>query len=134
MMSFINFSENLAKEKRMLISQISTLDSFMQNNDSAILELLTKDISFGHSNGWVQTYNDFQNDIESKKVEYKVVKGEDSPTIKIIANVANVRRTIEVKGFYNEELFEIRLSVLEIWLRQKINWKLWSRQSTSIKI
>ena len=68
----------------MLISQISTLDSFMQNNDSAILELLTKDISFGHSNGWVQTYNDFQNDIESKKVEYKVVKGEDSPTIKII--------------------------------------------------
>ncbi|WP_123850332.1 hypothetical protein [Chryseobacterium shandongense] len=50
--------------------QVKRLDSLMQNNDSNILNLFEKDVSFGHSNGWVQNLDDFKKDFNSKKVIY----------------------------------------------------------------
>ena len=52
---------------------------------------------------------------------------------KIKNKFANVRRIIAVKGLYKNETFEMKLSVLEFWIKQKGIWKLWSRQSVSLK-
>ena len=53
--------------------------------------------------------------------------------LKIKNKFANIRRIIAVKGLYKNEIFEMKLSVLELWIRQKGIWKLWSRQSVSLK-
>ena len=53
--------------------------------------------------------------------------------LKIKNKFANVRRIIAVKGLYKNETFEMKLSVLEFWIKQKGIWKLWSRQSVSLK-
>jgi hypothetical protein len=42
------------KKEKTLLSQVSKLDSMMQNNDSKVLDLFSDDVSFGHSNGWIQ--------------------------------------------------------------------------------
>ena len=105
----------------------------MQNNDSKILELFSNDVSFGHSNGWVQDYEDFKKDFESGKVKYQLVKQTELTELKIKNKFANVRRIIAVKGLYKNEIFEMKLSVLEFWIKQKGIWKLWSRQSVSLK-
>jgi len=105
----------------------------MQNNNSKILELFSDDVSFGHSNGWVQNYQDFKTDFESGKVKYQFVKQTELKEFKIKNKFANVRRIIAVKGLYKNELFEMKLSVLEFWIKQKGMWKLWSRQSATLK-
>jgi len=126
------FSQNYSKKEKALFSQISKLDSLMQNNNSKILEFFSDDISFGHSNGWVQNYQDFKIDFESGKVKYQSVKQTELKEFKIKNRFANVRRIIAVKGLYKNEIFEMKLSVLELWIKQKGIWKLWSRQSAKI--
>ena len=127
------FSQNYSKQEKALMSQVSKLDFLMQNNDSKILTLFVDDVSFGHSNGWVQNYDDFKKDFESGKVKYQSVKQTELTELKIKNKFANVRRIIAVKGLYKNEIFEMKLSVLEFWIRQKGIWKLWSRQSVSLK-
>ena len=105
----------------------------MQNNDSHILDLFSDDISFGHSNGWVQNYQDFKTDFKSGKVKYESVKQTELKEFKIKNKFANIRRIIAVKGLYKKELFEMKLSVLEFWILEKGIWKLWSRQSVGLK-
>ena len=127
------FSQNYSKKEKALLSQILKLDLLMQNNNSKILELFSDDVSFGHSNGWVQNYQDFKTDFESGKVKYQSVKQTELKEFKIENKFANVRRIIAVKGFYKNEIFEMKLSVLELWIKQKGIWKLWSRQSATLK-
>lgn len=127
------FSQNYSKQEKALISQLSKLDSLMQNNDSKILELFSNDVSFGHSNGWVQNYQDFKTDFELGKVKYQSVNQTELKEFKIKNNFANIRRIIAVKGLYKNDEFEMKLSVLEFWIRQKGIWKLWSRQSATLK-
>lgn len=127
------FSQTYSKKEKALLSQVSKLDSLMENNNSKILELFSDDISFGHSNGWIQNKEDFKKDFESGKVKYQSVKQTDLKDFKIKDKFANVRRIIAVKGLYKNEIFEMKLSVLEFWIRQKGMWKLWSRQSVTLK-
>ena len=134
MLNFIfGFSQTYSKKEKALITQISKLDSLMQNNDSKILTLFSDDVSFGHSNGWVQNYEDFKTDFESGKVKYQSVNQTELTEFKIKKRFANIRRIIAVKGLYKNEIFEMKLSVLEFWIRQKGIWKLWSRQSVTLK-
>ena len=126
-------TQNYSKKEKALLSQVSKLDSLMQNNDSKILTLFSDDVSFGHSNGWVQNYDDFKKDFESGKVKYQSVNQTELKEFKIKNKFANVRRIIAVKGLYKNEIFEMKLSVLEFWIRQKGIWKLWSRQSVTLK-
>lgn len=127
------FSQNYSKQKKALLSQVSRLDSLMQSNNSKILELFSADVSFGHSNGWVQNYQDFKTDFESGKVKYQSVNQTELKEFKIKNKFANIRRIVAVKGLYKNEIFKMKLSVLEFWIRQKGIWKLWSRQSAALK-
>lgn len=105
----------------------------MQNNDSKILELFAKDVSFGHSNGWIQNLDDFKQDFSSKKVVYKEIKQTEVSEIKKFKKAFSIRRKIKVSGLYKNQGFEMTLSLLEIWIKNKSEWKLWSRQSVEIK-
>ncbi len=127
------FSQTYSKKEKVLLSQVSKLDSLIENNNSKILDLFSDDVSFGHSNGWVQKKDDFKKDFESGKVKYQSVKQTELKEFKIKNKFANVRRIIAVKGLYKNETFEMKLSVLEFWIQQKKIWKLWSRQSVSLK-
>lgn len=130
---FVGFSQTYSKKEKALLIQVSKLDSLMENNNSKILELFSDDVSFGHSNGWIQNKDDFKKDFESGKVKYQSVKQTELKEFKIKNKFANIRRIIAVKGLYKNETFEMKLSVLEFWIQQKGIWKLWSRQSVTLK-
>ena len=129
---FVGFCQTYSKKEKALLIQVSKLDSLMENNNSKILELFSDDVSFGHSNGWLQNKDDFKKDFESGKVKYQSVKQTELKELKIKNKFANIRRIIAVKGLYKNETFEMKLSVLEFWIQQKGIWKLWSRQSVKI--
>ena len=118
---------------KILENQVKNLDSLMQTNDPKILNLLAKDVSFGHSNGWTQNIDDFEKDIISKKVQYQTVKQTALKEFKTYKKTASIRRVVHVIGTYKSNDFAIDLSVLEIWIKKAGTWKLWSRQSVEIK-
>jgi hypothetical protein len=131
--SVFGYSQKYSKQEKQLLSQTAKLDSLMQNNDSNILDLFEKDVSFGHSNGWIEDLNDFKKDFSSKKVVYTEVKQTEISEIKKFKKSFSVRRKIKVSGLYKNQDFEMNLSLLEVWIKNKATWKLWSRQSVEIK-
>lgn len=116
-----------------LQKQINALDSLMQNNNPNIVKLLEKDVSFGHSNGWIQKIDDFEKDIINKKVDYNSVKQTRLVEYKTHKKTASVSRIVHVEGTYKDFAFKMDLSLLEIWIKKAGNWKLWSRQSIELK-
>ena len=88
----LGFTQNYSKKEKVLLSQVSKLDSLMQNNDSKILELFSADVSFGHSNGWVQNYQDFKTDFECGKVKYHSVNQLELRVLKIRNKFASCMR------------------------------------------
>ncbi|MFC6098321.1 nuclear transport factor 2 family protein [Flavobacterium qiangtangense] len=133
----INAQENGAiselKKEPKLQENIRLLDFYMKNNDSAILELFSEDVSLGHSNGWVQNFDDFKKDFESKKVSYKSIEQTDFLEFKRNRKTVSLRRKVKVVGIYKIYDFEMTLSLLEIWVKKGKSWKLWSRQAIELK-
>lgn len=124
---------NLSPKDNSLLENIKLLDNYLQKNDEKIVNVLSPDVSFGHSNGWVQSFEDFKKDFTSKKVAYKIIQQTELSEIKKHKNIASVRRKIKVQGTYKNQDFELNLALLEIWIKKKSGWKLWSRQSVEIK-
>ena len=127
------FSQNYSKDEKAVLLQVKKLDSLMMNNDVQIVDLFCSDVSFGHSNGWIQNLDDFKNDFSSKKVSYKEIKQLEISELKQFKNTVSIRRSVKVAGLYKNQDFEMKLALLEIWLKKKSAWKLWSRQSVEIK-
>ena len=132
----VNAQENKVvselKNEPKLRENIRLLDFYMQNNDSKILELLSEDVSFGHSNGWVQNFDDFKKDFESKKVSYKSIEQTDLSEFKRNKKTFSLRRKVKVSGIYKVYDFEMTLSLLEIWIKKGKSWQLWSRQAIEL--
>lgn len=129
----LGFSQKYPKQEKAVLMQTKRLDSLMQNNDSNILNLFAKDVSFGHSNGWIQNFEDFKKDFNSKKVIYTNIIEIEISEVKKDRKIYSVRRKIKVSGIYKNQNFEMILGLLEIWKKEKSVWKLWSRQSVEIK-
>ncbi|SIO17514.1 nuclear transport factor 2 family protein [Chryseobacterium scophthalmum] len=127
------FSQNYSKDEKAILLQTKKLDSLMMNNDTQIIDLFCSDVSFGHSNSWIQNLEDFKKDFSSKKVSYKEITQLEISELKQFKNTVSIRRTIKVAGLYKNQSFEMKLALLEIWIKKKSNWKLWSRQSVEIK-
>lgn len=127
------FSQTESKQEKAVLQQATKLDSLMKNNDNKIVDILCSDVSFGHSNGWIQNFDDFKKDFSSKKVIYKEIKQLEVSEFKRNKKTASIRRTINVSGLYKNQNFEMKLALLEIWIKKKSVWKLWSRQSVEIK-
>lgn len=121
------------KSEPKLQENIRLLDFYMKNNDSKILELLSEEVSFGHSNGWVQNFADFKADFASKKVSYTSIEQTDFSEFKRNRKTVSLRRKVKVSGIYKIYDFKMTLSVLEIWVKKGKSWKLWSRQATELK-
>ena len=130
---FFGYSQQFSKSEEAVIIQAKKLDSLMKNNDHSIVDLFSKDVSFGHSNGWIQNLEDFKKDFASKIVVYKEIKQIEILELKKRKKTVSIRRVIQVSGFYMNELFEMKLNLLEIWLKKNSHWKLWSRQSVEMK-
>lgn len=127
------FSQNYSKDEKAVLLQVKKLDSLMMKNDIQIVDLFCSDVSFGHSNSWIQNLDDFKDDFSSKKVSYKEITQLEISELKQFKNTVSIRRSVKVAGLYKNQDFEMKLALLEIWLKKKSAWKLWSRQSVEIK-
>lgn len=54
------YSQKYSKAEEAVLIQAKKLDSLMKNNDHSIINLFSEDVSFGHSNGWIQNLDDFK--------------------------------------------------------------------------
>jgi hypothetical protein len=113
---------------------MSALDKALVNKDEkALVQLLDADVSYGHSNGWVQNKTDILNDLKSGKLVYDRIENTSTAIIAINNTWAIVRTNTNAQGRSAAvPAFDLKLHVLQVWLKTKNGWQLLARQSTKI--
>jgi hypothetical protein len=111
---------------------IATVKEFHQalvsKNTVSINQQTDKALSYGHSNGWVQTKTDLLKDLETGYISYQGFK-EDSITVAINGNMANVRFVADIIATMKATTTNFHLKVLEVWVKKGKRWVLFARQA-----
>ena len=110
-----------------VVSRMKRLHESMVQNETSIDQYIDDSLSYGHSSGWVENKNDFLSNLKSR-LDYHSIK-EDSISVRVNKKVANVRFVGSYDSTLDGKRNEIRLRVLEVWVKKKKGWKLFARQA-----
>ncbi len=104
----------------------------LMEKDSVVLkQLVADDISYGHSNLWLQSKQELIADLFNGKIDYKRIEtGQESFTVN--KDVIAVRSSTKVEGLLKGTAFSLNLQVLQVWKKVKSNWILIARQSVKL--
>ncbi|MGQ0739353.1 MAG: nuclear transport factor 2 family protein [Bacteroidota bacterium] len=110
----------------------TTLKEFHQalvkKNTVSINQQTDKALSYGHSNGWVETKANLIKNLETGYLDYKSYK-EDSLQVMISGSVAHARFIADINVTMNGKEGNYHLKVLEVWVRKGKRWLLFARQA-----
>ena len=110
----------------------STLKEFHQalvnKNTASINQQTDKALSYGHSNGWVETKKELIEHLESGYMEYNSFR-EDSIKVEVNGNLAHARFIAEINATMSGKEFTFQLRVLEVWVKKGKRWVLFARQA-----
>ncbi|MCX8019490.1 MAG: nuclear transport factor 2 family protein [Chitinophagaceae bacterium] len=121
-------------DEQKLIQTLSRFHQDMVNkNIVSINQHTDKALSYGHSNGWVETKNEFIANLKNGYIVYKSYR-EDSIKVNISGNVAHARFIAGIRAILQGEEAEYHLHVLEVWVRKGNRWLLFARQAVKKEV
>jgi hypothetical protein len=127
MASFEALSQISDEEK--LISTVKYFhQALVQKNTVSINEQTDKALSYGHSNGWVETKTDMIKDLETGYISYQSIK-EDSISVSMNGDMANVRFVADITATMKAITNTFHLKVLEVWVKKGKRWMIFARQA-----
>ena len=95
---------------------------------SQLEELCAAELSYGHSDGRVETKAEFINGVMTRKATLKSLTLSDH-TIAIVGNNAIARHKWASESEMDGKPTSTRIFVLQVWLKQGSAWKLLARQA-----
>ena len=128
---FVAVSSIAQTDEEKLIATVKEFhQALVKKNTVSINQQTDKALSYGHSNGWVQTKADMIKDFERGYISYQSFK-EDSITVMMNDNMANVRFVADITATLNgtTTVNNYHLRVLEVWVKKSKRWILFGRQA-----
>jgi len=116
-----------------LKTTMQQLDKSLLGKDEAVLkQVLHKNVSYGHSNGWIQSKDDILNDFKSGKLVYNKIENNSVRIVNISDKWATVTTNTNAEGVVNGNAFKLVLQVMQVWMKTKKGWQLYARQSAKL--
>lgn len=107
--------------------------SLIKKDTIALNDLLHEKLTFGHSNGWIETKESLLNSLPTSKVVYKQIVPHGKVKAEFIHdNLVTLRREQIVIGEYEGQPFDVDLKILEVWVGEGSKWMLIARQSIEV--
>jgi hypothetical protein len=106
--------------------------ALLQKDETVLKSVLHKEVSYGHSNGWIQSKEDILNDFKSGKLTYNTIENSSSTIVKISEKYATVKTNTNAEGVVNGTAFKLTLHIMQFWIKTKKGWQLIARQSTKL--
>jgi hypothetical protein len=104
----------------------------INKNYDSLNWLMDEQLSYIHSNGWIQTKKEVVDDLKSGKSDYGSVVVEES-TVSVFDKCAVLRGKGIYKGLMPDKSeFNVHLLYTEVYVKIKKQWKLVLRQATKI--
>jgi len=124
----VNGFAQTADEAKLIQTMKEFHQALVNKNTVSINQQTDKVLSYGHSNGWVQTKPDIIKDFETGYISYQGFK-EDSIAVSINGNMANVRFVADITATMKGSTNTYHLKVLEVWVKKGKRWVLFARQA-----
>jgi hypothetical protein len=123
-----------AQDAKSLGIAMTDIDKALVAKDSIVLKrLLNGNLSYGHSNGWIETRTDVINDLYNGKLTYKSITPKaQAVTVSIEGSTAAVRYVADVDILYGGKPMQMQLNVLQVWVWMGNHWELFARQSVKV--
>lgn len=132
-LGLLGFCCNAQTEEQKLETTVKAFHQALVNKNTVSINQQTdKALSYGHSNGWVETKADVIKDLETGYISYQGFK-EDSLTVTINGNMANVRFNADITATMKGTTTTFYLKVLEVWVKKGKRWILFARQAVGNK-
>jgi Domain of unknown function (DUF4440) len=122
------FANAQTDEEKLTLTLKEFHQSLVKKNTVSINQQTDKALSYGHSNGWVETKTEFIKNLETGYMNYNSYK-EDSIQVVINGNIANARFVADIAATLNGNNGNYHLKVLEVWVRKGKRWLLFARQA-----
>jgi methionyl-tRNA synthetase len=122
------FANAQTDEEKLSITLKEFHQALVNKNTVSINQQTDKGLSYGHSNGWVETKTDMINHLETGYISYHSYK-EDSLQLMINGNMANARFVADINATLNGNTGNFHLKVLEVWVKKGKRWLLFARQA-----
>jgi ketosteroid isomerase-like protein len=122
------FTGAQAAEEAAVADSVETLRKALLEADNAKLEqVASAQISYGHSDGRVETKEQFINGVMTRK---QVVKSLAFPELKVavVGNAAIARHIYLAESELEGKPTTTRIGALQVWQKQDGGWKLLARQ------
>lgn len=108
---------------------IKDLNTALIKKDTVMLKKLVHDeVTYGHSNGWIETKQDILNDLINRSIEYDVIE-QTEPEIVLEGSAAAVRSNAIVALKQKGKPVELDIHIFQAWAKTKTGWQLIGRQS-----
>jgi Domain of unknown function (DUF4440) len=122
------FAKAQTEEEKITTTLKEFHQALVKKNTVSINQQTDKALSYGHSNGWVETKTELIKDLETGYISYESYK-EDSVTVTMNGNMANVRFVADITATMKEVSNTFHLKVLEVWVKKGKRWILFARQA-----
>lgn len=106
--------------------------ALLQKDEMVLRSVLHKDLSYGHSNGWIQSKSDVLNDFKSGKLAYNKIENNSVEIVRINDKWATAKTNTNAEGAVNGTAFKLTLHVMQFWIKTKKGWQLIARQSSKL--
>ena len=112
-----------------IMMKMATLRNSLLTKDSVTLsDIISNDVTYGHSNGMIQTKAQLIHDLMTGVQDYKVIEPSDM-IIRVYDNNAVVNINVAVKMNFQSKPLDMNMRVLLVWVKVNGNWQLVARQS-----
>ena len=131
--SIVSFAQN--DIDKVIAAKVETLNkAIFENKDIAALEtLLAKEITYGHSNGNVQNRAELIKGVMDDTKTYSDVKTDVGTMLFSNNKTVAVRHIISaIQKEKDGKVLPLKLQVLQVWTKEKKEWKLLARQAAKI--
>ena len=122
------FTNAQTDEQKLTTTMKEFHQALVNKNTVSINQQTDKALSYGHSNGWIETKTDLIKDLETGFISYEGFK-EDSISITMNGNMANVRFVADITATMKGSTNTYHLKVLEVWVKKSKRWVLFGRQA-----
>ncbi|MER3498055.1 MAG: hypothetical protein C4308_05170 [Chitinophagaceae bacterium] len=115
-----------------IMMKIFGLKNALINKDSvALADLLAEDVSYGHTNGLIQTRSQLIRSVMSAEQDYKSIDVLDMK-VRLYDNTAVVTMKSKIDMIYQGKPLMMDMNITLVWVRIKGQWKLVARQSVKL--
>ena len=111
---------------------IADFDRALETKDSVALKWLLNDkVTYGHSNGWIETKKEVIEDLFNGKLSYKKISA-TKPETKTAGTVIAARSIADIDAVMDGKTMSFKLKVLQVWTWENEHWTLFARQSVPV--